>query len=235
VSGASNRRTLARYDGFAEWYDEQLAVPFGAIGGEAAMQLLGAGSGRCLDVCCGTGVHLDAFARLGWQMTGLDISDDQLRIARERVANRAIDLIQGDAESLPFEAESFDAVVSLFSHTDVDDFPAVVCEVARVLRPGGRFVYVGVHPCFVGPHSQERDRAVPVLHAGYRASGRYTDGPGISPDGLWAKVSGMHVTLGSLIQSVLDAALILERFDEHGDHDYPRSIALRARRPARRE
>jgi SAM-dependent methyltransferase len=196
------------------------------------MRLLGPGSDRCLDLCCGTGIHLGGCAALGWQMTGLDISDDQLRIACERVADRAVDLIQGEAECLPFEAESFDAVVSLFSHTDVDDFSAMMCEVARVLRPGGRFVYVGVHPCSVGPHSKERDRAVPVLHAGYRASGRYTNGPGIAPGGLWAKVSGMHLTLGSLIQSVLDAALILEHFEEHGDHDYPRSVALRARRPA---
>jgi len=40
----------------------------------------------------------------------------------------------------------------MFAHTDVDDFAAVVREVARVLSPGGRFVYVGTHPCFVGRH-----------------------------------------------------------------------------------
>ncbi len=208
-------------------------MPSGALGGAAATRLLGPGSGRCLDLCCGTGVHLDGLSALGWQVTGLDISTDQLRIARERVANRDVDLVHGNAQCLPFEAESFDAVVSLFSHTDLDDFRAAMREVARVLRRGGRFVYVGLHPCFVGPHSQQRGRAVPALHAGYRAAGRYTDGPGISPDGLWVRVSGMHLTLGNLIQAVLDATLILERFEEDGDDDYPRRIALQARRPGR--
>jgi len=124
----------------------------------------------------------------------------------------------------------FDAVVSMFSHTDVDDFSAVVREAARVLRPEAVFVYVGLHPCFVGPHSVQRHQAVPTLHAGYGKSGRYTEGPGISPDGLWAKVTGVHLPLGRLMQAFLDAPLALERFEEHGDDDYPRRVAIRARR-----
>jgi hypothetical protein len=38
-----------------------------------------------------------------------------------------------------------------FFHTDVEDFAAIVREVARCLRSGGRFIYLGVHPCFVLP------------------------------------------------------------------------------------
>ncbi len=41
----------------------------------------------------------------------------------------------------------------------------------------------------------------------------------------------MHVPLGALLQAFLDAPLTLERFEEHGDEDYPGRIALRARRP----
>jgi SAM-dependent methyltransferase len=222
-----------RYDGFAQWYDQNLAVPFGELGGADAVRLLGSGSGRCLDLCCGTGVHLVALSALGWQLTGLDLSADQLRLARDRVADRHIDLVQGNAEHLPFDDGSFDAAVSLFSHTDVDDFAAAMREVARVIRPGGVFIYVGVHPCFVGPHCDEKGNDVPILHAGYGAAGRYTAGPGISPDGLWAKVGGMHRPLGTLLQSILDAPLIVERFEEPGNDDYPRRIALRARRPPR--
>lgn len=222
-----------RYDGVAQWYDENVAVPYGERSGADAGRLLGTGAGRCLDLCCGTGVHLVALSALGWQLTGLDLSADQLRLARERVADHRIDLVQGDAERLPFHDGSFDAVVSLFSHTDVDDFATVMREVARVLRPEGVFVYVGMHPCFAGPHCQETGTAVPILHAGYRAAGRYTAGPGIAPDGLWAKVGGMHLPLGTLLKSILDARLIVERFEEPGQDEYPRRVALRARRPAR--
>jgi len=231
LGGADPSPPSARYDGFARWYGEHLAAPFGAAGGETLKQLLGAGTGRCLDLCCGTGTHLEALCALGWQVTGVDISLDQLRIAQQRAAGLQVELVQGDAARLPFDDARFDAVVSMFSHTDVDDFSAVVREAARVLRPEGVLVYVGLHPCFVGPHSVQRHQAVPTLHAGYGKSGRYTEGPGISPDGLWAKVTGVHLPLGRLMQAFLDAPLVLERFEEHGDDDYPRRVAIRARRP----
>ena len=82
-------------------------------------------------------------------MTGVDVSEDMLRRARER----EVSVVRSDATELPFEDASFDAAVSIFTHSDFDDFPAAVCEIARVLKDGAPFVYVGVHPCFVGPHS----------------------------------------------------------------------------------
>jgi len=69
------------------------------------------------------------------------------------------------------------------------------------------------------------------MYPGYRRAGRYTEGPGISPEGLWAKVSGVHLPLGDFVQAFLDASLTVEQFEEHGDDDYPWRIALRARRP----
>jgi hypothetical protein len=39
----------------------------------------------------------------------------------------------------------------MFFHTDVEDFAVVAHQVARCLRPGGRFIYIGLHPCFIGP------------------------------------------------------------------------------------
>ena len=219
----------ARYDGFADWYDEHLA-PFTAATCDIIERLLGSGSGRCLDLCCGTGVHFQTLLALGWLVTGVDISADQLRLARQR-GGETVDLVRADAAALPFPDGQFDAVVSMFSHTDVDDFGPVAREGARVLRPGGLFVYAGLHPCFVGPHSRYAPgQEVPSLHAGYREARRYTEGPGISPDGLWARVSGVHVPFGDLLQAFLDASLTLEQFEEHGDEDYPRRIALRSRR-----
>jgi SAM-dependent methyltransferase len=215
---------VARYDAVAEWYDRELATSSAELSARpTVLRLLGEGPGRMLDVGCGGGSHMLAFAEAGWSPVGIDVSQEQLRLARER----GCEVQLGRAEELPFEDASFDAAVSMWTHTDLDDFPASVHEVARVLRTGGRFVYVGVHPCFVGPHSLfVEGEGVPLLHPGYRREGRYEDGPGISPTGLRAHVGAGHLTLGTFIQAFPAAGLRLEHFEEPGERDYPVPIAL---------
>ena len=220
---------MARYDGIAEWYDREfLPTAPRPSRTEVAVRLLGEPSGRLLDLGCGTGARTASFHDVGWEVTGIELSEDMLRRARER----GLDVVQGRAEALPFEDSSFDAVVSLWTHTDVDDFPAAVAEVARVLRPGGPFVYLGAHPCFVGPHSRFiRAEGAPELHPGYLDEGRYgADAPGVSSEGLRAKVGAVHFTLGTFLRSFLDAGLTLEQFEELDNRPYPFSIALRWRR-----
>jgi ubiquinone/menaquinone biosynthesis C-methylase UbiE len=221
--------TDARYDEVAEWYDATLSgdSPLARMPRETALRLLGAPGGRLLDIGCGGGSHTSAFTVAGWQTVGVDVSEEQLRLARER----GCEVVLGRAESLPFDDASFDAAVSLWTHTDVDDWPAALREARRVVRVGGAFVYVGVHPCFVGPHSLfVEGRGVPHLHAGwYRRSGRYEAAPGISPTGLRARVGAAHLPLAEFLQAVLDAGFALEQVEEPGSRDYPIAIALRCR------
>jgi SAM-dependent methyltransferase len=219
---------MARYDGLADWYDREFATSeLAVIPRETALRLLGDGPGRLLDVGCGTGAHTSVFAERGWSVVGVDESEDQLSLARER----GVEVVQADAAALPFEDSSFDAAVSIWTHTDVDDFGALLREVARVLRPGGPFVYVGAHPCFVGPHSLfVAAEGVPALYPGYRRTGRYTDAPGVSPQGLRAKVGATHVPLGPFVQAFLDAGFTLERFEEPETGEYPYVVALECRR-----
>lgn len=219
----------ARYDGLADWYDRDfLGEAPTSEPREAAIRLLGPASGRLLDVGCGTGVHSAAFRDHGWTVTGVDVSEDMLRLAR----GRGLDVVQADARSLPFDDAHFDAVVSLWTHTDVDGFTAAVAEATRVLRPGGPFVYVGAHPCFVGPHSRFiRAEGEPELHAGYLHGGRYgVEAPGVGTEGLRARVGGVHLPLGAFLQTFLNAGLALERFEELENRPYPFAIAVRCRR-----
>lgn len=219
----------ARYDGIADWYDATLSgdSPLASMPRETALRLLGPPTGSLLDVGCGGGSHTSALAAAGWEAIGLDVSEAQLDLARDR----GCEVVHGSAESLPFGDESFDAAVSIWTHTDVGDWPAAVQEARRVVRAGGPFVYVGVHPCFVGPHSLfVEGRGAPQLHAGYyRHSGRYEDAPGISPTGLRAKVGATHLPLAEFLQSFLDAGFALEQVEEPGSRDYPIAIALRCR------
>src|SRR5919112_5765347 len=96
----------ARYDGFAQWYDDMFMrrPGEGSDTRELAVQLLGDGPGELLDVGCGTGFHAHAFEDRAWTMTGVDVSDDMLRLARERGVN----VVRADAQDLPFGDGAFD-------------------------------------------------------------------------------------------------------------------------------
>jgi SAM-dependent methyltransferase len=220
----------ARYDGIADWYDTEFQpAPLESETWQTIAGLLGQGEGRLVDVGCGTGSYGAALAGLGWTVTGVDISEDMLRRAREK----GVEAVRADATALPFEDASFDAAVSVFTHTDVEDFSAVVREVARVLRPGAPFVYIGVHPCFVGPHSvYDPEGAVPELHSGwYRLTGRYDEAPGIwRGAGVRIRVGASHLPLGLFLQTFLDAGLQLERVVEPDEREYGYGLAFRWRR-----
>lgn len=99
------------------------------------------GAGRVLDLACGAGRHLAAVARRGATVCGLDLSMPLLRTGRARGAGP---LVRGDIRALPLRSAACDAVLNLFTSfgyfDDDRDHERVLAEVARVLRPGGRFV-----------------------------------------------------------------------------------------------
>lgn len=215
-----------RYDSVVEWY-EDFRPSLNDDEVDVLRRFLGPGEGRCLDLGCGTGVAIPELTRLGWTVVGVDASEAMLSRAR----THGTEVHLASAESLPFDDESFDAAVSLWLHTDVDDFPAILREAGRVLRPGAPFAYVGAHPCFVGPHSRFiAAEGVPTLHPGYRRTERYDGGPAIGPDGLRARVGATHLPLGLFVQAIVDAGFQIQGFEELGAREYPYELALRCRR-----
>jgi ubiquinone/menaquinone biosynthesis C-methylase UbiE len=92
-----------------------------------------------LDVACGTGILAHTVSeRIGTagSLVGLDVNDGMLAVARRKAPQ--IEWRQGQAEALPFENASFDAVVSQFGLMFFEDRRAAIREMVRVLRPGGR-------------------------------------------------------------------------------------------------
>ena len=80
------------------------------------------------------------------------MSAGMLRHARGRLA-----VARADAERLPVRDNAVAAVISVMAHTDMPGYPAALREAARVLRPGGTLVHVGVHPCFCGGFADRSD------------------------------------------------------------------------------
>ena len=96
---------------------------------------------RILDVATGTGmVAAELRARADCTVVGLDQSPQMLAAARARFAGEGerVELVEGEAERLPFADGSFDALTFTYLLRYVEDPPATMRELARVLRPGGR-------------------------------------------------------------------------------------------------
>ena len=95
-----------------------------------------------LDVCTGTGAVAEQIVLAHrCRVTGLDQSAEMLAAARGRLAEagvlQRVTLVQGEAERLPFPDAAFDAVSVTYLLRYVDDPPAVLRELARVVKPGG--------------------------------------------------------------------------------------------------
>ncbi|WP_328852093.1 class I SAM-dependent methyltransferase [Micromonospora globbae] len=219
--------TTAAYDAIADWYEEyasDTASGYMDRVRDVLARLLGTGPGRCLDVCCGTGAHSAELRRLGWDPVGVDLSSGQLRHARVRLP-----VARADATALPVRDAAVPAVVCVLAHTDMPDYPATIAEAARVLAPGGRFVHVGVHPCFCGAFADRSDPERIVVDGGY-AEREHTFRSWNST-GVRARVGAWHLPLGGLLTAVADAGLVLTGVEESGPGPIPDVLALQATKP----
>jgi len=83
--------------------------------------------------------------------------------------------------------------------TKTTSSPLVVwSELRRVLNPGGRFVYLGVHPCFGAPAVERRPGEPALLHPEYRLAGWQTESRHFSPTGIRSRVGINHLPLNVL-------------------------------------
>jgi SAM-dependent methyltransferase len=217
---------VAAYDEIADWYENDFLArqaDSDPLGIRAALgMLLGTGHGACLEIGCGTGIYAGQVREQGWTPVGVDISAGMLRYARGRLP-----VVRADARRLPLRDGALTAVIAVMAHTDMPDYPAVLREVFRILRPGGVFVHIGVHPCFCGGFADRSDPDAIVIRPGYLdchwTKASWTD------QGVRDKVGASHWPLPELLRAFISAGLAPERFAE-GGAPTPTMFAVRARK-----
>jgi ubiquinone/menaquinone biosynthesis C-methylase UbiE len=148
---------------------------------------------RVLDVACGHGNVALAAARRTWELVvGLDYVPELLERGRERAAAERfeIEFVEGDAQQMPFEDESFDAVLSTFGVMFAPDQQRAAAELLRVCRPGGR---IGLANWIPDGLVGEMFKTVSV-HA--------PPPPGVAPPTLWGTEGHLHDLFGDSISEL---------------------------------
>jgi SAM-dependent methyltransferase len=149
---------------------------------------------RVLDVACGTGVVSVTAARLGAQVTGLDLTPELLARARENssIAGVKIDWLEGDVEKLPFGDAAFDAVLSQYGHIFAPRPEVAIGEMLRVLKPGGTIAFSTWPPeLFVG--------RMFALVSSYMPP----PPPGVSPPPQWGDPNIVRQRLGTAVKDIV--------------------------------
>ena len=241
--GTSNQ-LRTDWNDVATWYDQLV----GEAGSEYQAKVVFPGllrlmtvrpSERMLDVACGQGAFSRILHHRGARVTGVDASDELIRLARER-SDAAIDFQVADARHLHLPAENFNAACCVLAIQDIDAIGAVFEGIAKSLVVGGRLVIAMMHPCFRPPKSSGWDWDA-KQRVQYRRIDRYLlprkeaiiTHPGKDPRGsTWT----FHRPLEAYFRALRAAGLfvdVLEEWPSHKSSDSgPRAAAENA---ARRE
>ena len=170
------------------------------------------GADRVLDVGTGEG-QLARLAVKGGAglVVGVDPTWGQLTVARERAGGPTY--VRAAAATLPVGSGSFDAAVACLVFEHIDDYVEAIGEVARVLRPGGRFLFFLNHPLLQTPGSGWIDDH--ILEEQYWRIGPYLpDDRSMEEVAPGVCLPFIHRPLSRYVNAMADAGLLVERMEE---------------------
>ena len=171
------------------------------------------GAGRVLDLGCGDGQIARALASTGVSVVGVDPTTNQIDVAAERAGGPVF--AQAGAAVLPFSDGAFDGVIACLVFEHIDDVDAAIGEVARVLRPGGRFTFLLNHPLLQTPGSGWIDDHMVDPPEQYWRIGPYlVEAETVEQVELGVHIRFLHRPLSRYLNALAAVGLVLERMDE---------------------
>ena len=161
-----------------------------------------------LDLGCGEGRFCRMLAERGARTIGLDLTPHMVTTAAARDSTGTY--IRAGAERLPFDAGSFDVVVSYVTLVDITGYREAIAEAARVLRPGGRLVVanLGFVTASEGWLRDEQGRRL------YHRVDRYAEERPLELKWAGMRIINWHRPLANYMQAYLGAGLLLREFLE---------------------
>jgi ubiquinone/menaquinone biosynthesis C-methylase UbiE len=201
------KQFVAAYDEVAEAYSHALDPEGAGLVDSVLAELIGEVAGQeVLSLACGQGQDARLLAHIGAVVTGVDVSEEMLRHAREHEAAepRGVRYVEGDARDLAeLGSASFDGVVCHMALMDIPDLTPTIKSVARVLRDDGWFVFSIVHPCYHAHVEIAGDYLLDHRYAKLRP-----------PD--WLPPHAYHRPLAAYVNELADAGFRVERVvEEH--------------------
>jgi len=171
------------------------------------------GADRVLDLGCGDGQIARALASSGVSVVGVDPTTNQIDVAAERAGGPVF--AQAGAAVLPFSDGAVDGVIACLVFEHIDDVDAAIGEVARVLRPGGRFTFMLNHPLLQTPGSGWIDDHMVDPPEQYWRIGPYlVEAETVEQVELGVHIRFLHRPLSRYLNALAAVGLVLERMDE---------------------
>jgi SAM-dependent methyltransferase len=170
-----------------------------------------AGFERICDIGTGDGQIARLCAQQGAHVVGIDPTEAVLAVARSRRGGPAY--VRSTAASIPFPDASFDAAVACLVFEHIDDVDAAIAEVARIVRPGGRFSFFLNHPLLQTPSSGWIDDH--ILEEQYWRIGPYlVEDTTIEEVAKDVFIPFVHRPLSRYVNTLAEHGLSIERMDE---------------------
>jgi 2-polyprenyl-3-methyl-5-hydroxy-6-metoxy-1,4-benzoquinol methylase len=225
----------AFYDDIAEWYDGYLSenTPYQEVVLPTLLKFVGNVQGqRICDLGCGQGWLTRELARKGAQMTGIDLSDQLLTIARQYEEREPLGIVyrQGDAQRVEAFAEGeFDGCMCIWSLVDIPDLQAVFQSMRRLLKPGGWLIFAIAHPCFEAPNARwitlDDETRARAVHT-YDSETFWKSERG----GVRTRVGAYHRTLSAYLNMLVNDGFVFEQMWEpvEAGQEIPSLLFVRA-------
>jgi 2-polyprenyl-3-methyl-5-hydroxy-6-metoxy-1,4-benzoquinol methylase len=238
----ANEETREAWDRNAAFWDERMGEGndfVTVLVWPATERLLAPAHGeRILDVACGNGLTSRRLAAMGVEVVAFDFSEEMIAHARQRTAQEAGGITyhvldaSDELALLALGEGRFDAALCNMALFDMAEIEPLFRALARLLRPGGRFVFSVIHPCFNNPHTvqvaemEDREGEIVTVYSvkvtGYMSS---SVSRGVAIAGQPRPQLYFHRPLQVLLGAGFEAGFVLDGLEERAfPPDHPRGV-----------